>query len=341
MRPDTRNVALVLFLTTSALSLSSCVTDRSRRSDVATASLSGASIDPRSSSSSRREFAVRVERDRIYGIHAREELLADLYFPIATPEQRGAELAADFEDKGKRRPAIIVIHGGGWYKGSRSDMGSIARRLATAGFVVVNISYRLAPAYQFPAQVIDVREAIRWTRREAVRLGVDPERIGLFGYSAGAHLALMAALPTSFAALNGAPDLTTDVHGVESDPYSAQLDGVQAVVAGGAPTNLMEFDSSEIFTKFLGGPKEEKPDVWLRASPITWIRRGAPPMFIYHGKNDWVVPVHQSRMLVDGLRRLDNRVEYHELTLGHVVNFLFDDETVDHAIAFLIEHLND
>jgi acetyl esterase/lipase len=266
---------------------------------------------------------IEVRRDRIYGVHKDGSLLADIYLPKTSKSQT-------------LHPAVITIHGGGWTRGSRHDMASVAMRLAKSGFVAINISYRLAPHHKFPAQVDDVREAVRWTKRESAQLRVDPQRVALFGYSAGAHLALMTALPTGPLAPNS--ELQPEV----SDPDAVDFDSsVQAIVAGGAPVNLYEFESSDLVLDFLGAGREEAPDLWLRASPITHVRRGAPPMFIYHGKNDWVVPVSQSRMLINSLRSMGNHAEYMEVELGHVVTFLFDEDVVKAAIRFLQDRLID
>jgi len=201
---------------------------------------------------------------------------------------------------------------------------------------VVNVTYRFAPKYKFPAQVDDIREAVRWTKRESQQLGVDPQRIALFGYSAGAHLALMTALPL------GPITESPDVEAENPNPDTVDFDSsVQAVVAGGAPVNLFEFESGEMLVDFLGASRDDAPELWLRASPITHVRRGAPPMFIYHGKNDWVVPVNQSRMLASSLSSMGNRVEYMEVQLGHVVTFLFDEQIVQTATRFLREVLMD
>ncbi|GGC01723.1 hypothetical protein GCM10011494_20340 [Novosphingobium endophyticum] len=89
--------------------------------------------------------------------------------------------------------AVILLHGGGWARGHRSATYGYARALAAAGFVAIAAEYRLVGEAAFPAQVDDVRDAVRWVLHNAAELGVDPEKIALQGYSAGGHLALMVA----------------------------------------------------------------------------------------------------------------------------------------------------
>ncbi|MBU3694321.1 MAG: alpha/beta hydrolase, partial [Rhodocyclaceae bacterium] len=140
-----------------------------------------------------------VERDRVYSPPGWPETLrADLYRPQADAP----------------RPAVLLIHGGGWSPPDRrSQMDSIAGRLAARGYVVMNATYRLAPQHQHPAPVEDLREALAWLRAHADELGARADRVATFGYSAGGHLA--ALLGT-----------------LDAPPGQR----VQAVVAGGAPT---------------------------------------------------------------------------------------------------------
>src|SRR5581483_11615346 len=86
-------------------------------------------------------------------------------------------------------PAVVCIHGGGFRAGSRQGYDGLCLRLAQRGYVAVTASYRLAPQFQFPAAVHDVKAAVRWLRANAKKYHIDPERIGVTGGSAGGHLA--------------------------------------------------------------------------------------------------------------------------------------------------------
>jgi acetyl esterase/lipase len=247
----------------------------------------------------------RVERDVVYARRGDVELRADVYVP----------------EGGERFAGVLVVHGGSWQRGKKEDMRRVAERLAENGYTAVSIDYRLAPAYRYPAPLYDCKEAVRWMRRHAARYRIDPRRIGAFGYSAGAHLVALLA--------------TTDAaDGLEGEGDEATPTRIQAAVAGGTPTDLRAFADNRTFESFLGGTAAELPDLYARASPITFAGAGDPPMFFYHGRHDWIVDVSQARAMVDVLRAAGVPVEYHEATLGHAVTFLFDDEQVGLAIAF-------
>src|SRR5262249_26300578 len=127
------------------------------------------------------------------------------------------------------RPAVLVIHGGSWRSGKRSEMAKFARGFANAGYVVYNVDYRLAPEHRFPAQLDDVRAAFAWLHDHAHELAADPDRIAVMGYSAGAHLALLLGLagvgdaprPRAGAAGRSAPDRTPDPRTAPLSEHSA------------------------------------------------------------------------------------------------------------------------
>ena len=268
-----------------------------------------------------------VVRDLIYAERTSVQLKADWHPPNM-----------DGHNAGSNMPACIVIHGGGWFKGDKKDMESISARLAGAGIAALNIKYRLAPEYRFPAPVIDTKDAIRWIKGNSDRLGVDPKRICLIGYSAGAHLALMAGFTQPSDGLDDTTPSGAKIFRFPEGDVMPTLPhelGVKAIAAGGTPVDLTDGSYNKYYEKFFGKPPTEIPQTYKAASPITYVRKGLPPVFLYHGKNDWIVEVEQSRRLVDKLRSVGVDVEYLEVTFGHVATFLFDDKEVGAAINFL------
>ena len=240
-----------------------------------------------------------VERDRVYSPGGWPETLrADLY----RPQMDGA------------RPAVLLIHGGGWAPPDRrSQMDSIAERLAARGYVVMNATYRLAPRHQHPAPIDDLRQALAWLRANAGELGAQADRIAAFGYSAGGHLA----------ALLGALDAGPDAR-------------IQAVVAGGAPTELAKWPNGKLVVRYLGGRPDEVPDRYAAASPIRHVSTDDPPVFLYHGTLDAVVPVDHATDYKAALDRAGVRNElYLQRGRGHVAAFLLDGGAVAAAIDFL------
>jgi acetyl esterase/lipase len=220
-------------------------------------------------------------------------------------------------------PGVLVVHGGSWQRGNKERMRRVAERLARHGYVAVSIDYRLAPANRYPTQLHDCQDAVRWMRRNAAWLHIDPMRIGGFGYSAGAHLVALLATTDPAASLDVASRGT---------PADTRL---QAAVIGAAPTDLRRFRPNWVFNRLLGGPPDQMPDLYAAASPITFVTPDDPPMFLYHGAHDWMVDPSQSQIMVDALRRAHVPVEYYETRGGHFSTFLFDADEVRHALAFL------
>ena len=220
-------------------------------------------------------------------------------------------------------PGVLVVHGGSWTRGDRSRMKRVAERLAGAGYVAVSIDYRLAPAFRFPAQIHDCKEAVRWMRRNASELGIDPARVGGFGYSAGAHLVALLAT-------------TRPEDGLEGESASpAASTRLQAAVLGGLPSDLRAFPPNPTVQRLLGGSRDEVPRLFDLASPIRFVSADDPPLYLYHGRNDWIVNVSHSRSMAKELDRKGVPHELREASFGHAATFLFDGDEMKGAIAFL------
>ncbi len=235
---------------------------------------------------------VRFERDIVYGKAGGEELKLDL----SRLKPAGNGKAAD--QTRKLLPCIVVIHGGGWSGGSKDQHDDITWTLAGRGYVAATIEYRLAPAHQFPAQVEDAKCAVRFLRAHAAEYGIDPKRIGAVGFSAGAHLSMMLGLTRPQDHLEG--------DGGSPDQSSA----VQAVVSFFGPTDLTADDlpviTHGILKNFLGGSVPEKPKEARAASPITYVPAVgslAPPMLLFQGSNDPLVPLTQAYRMIDAMTR--------------------------------------
>jgi acetyl esterase/lipase len=191
-------------------------------------------------------------------------------------------------------PWVLVLHGGGWRAGERAHVRHEIRVLAGQGIAAAAVSYRLFAGDRgsFPAAISDVRCALRHLRREAPRLGLDPDRGALVGYSAGGHLALLAGLARDV------PDLDD---GTCSDGRTSTE--VRGVVAFFPPTDLRRgaLDGTyadRVVDGFLGGPDRAGAEL---ASPLLHVDRDDPPVFLAHGALDRVVPVRQSRALAAAL----------------------------------------
>lgn len=239
-----------------------------------------------------------------------EALFADLYLP------NGLSGPA---------PVVLMVHGGGWERRSRADMDWLAEAVASRGFAVMNIDYRFAPEYRFPAQLHDLQVARQWLNRHAEDHDLDSERVSGFGFSSGAHLvALLATVASSDSELN--------------QPWGGPATGLDAVVAGGTPADLTAFGSGKLLRQFLGADPDEQPELYRQASPVTHVNEQTPPFFLFHGDLDMLVPFEQARRLEQALASAGVYHELYEMHLrGHVTSFLSAGSLVDEAMAFLMK----
>lgn len=208
----------------------------------------------------------------------------------------------------KPAPAVVYIHGGGWQSGDKYP--SPVHSLAQHGFFGVSINYRLSGVATFPAAVEDCKCAIRWLRANATKYNIDPNRIGVWGGSAGGHLALMVACTDETAGLEGNGGW---------EKYSSR---VQAVCSYYGPTDLTHMkDGGDTTgpTQFVGGSLLEKPEAYKLASPITHVTLDDPALLMVHGESDRVVPFTQSLMMKETYLKLGLKVELVKvLNAGHV-----------------------
>jgi acetyl esterase/lipase len=226
-------------------------------------------------------------------------------------------------------PGVLVVHGGAWRMGTRGQLAGVAQQLAEHGFTAVAISYRLAPQDKFPAQIEDCKAAVRWMRSNAERLKIDPERIGGFGYSAGAHLV----------SLLGTTDPSDGLEGlVES--AAAPSTRLQCVAAGGAPCDLRPIPADEPgLSFFLGGCQSECPDQYRLASPAAFVTADDPPMFFFHGERDQLVPLASPEHMRQELAKAGVEAELYIVpNLGHMAASM-DYGAIGRAIVFLADHL--
>ena len=225
---------------------------------------------------------IEVHRDLVYATAADANLMLDLALPKAA--------------KGTL-PVVVFLHGEGWRAGTRQQMNHFIEGMARLGYVGVTPDYRLVPGARFPAQVEDCKAAIRWLRAHAADYGVRPDRIGVVGFSAGGHLAAMLGLTGKLDGLEGAGG------------NAEQSSEVQAVVSFFGPTDFSTRDwpadlEREVIVPFLGGSWADRPDVYRKASPISYVSARAPPFLFLHGSDDKLVPVDQSTRLAAQLDRL-------------------------------------
>jgi acetyl esterase/lipase/type 1 glutamine amidotransferase len=233
---------------------------------------------------------IEVERDVEYGRAGEHLLKLDIYRAKAPPPEL--------------LPAIVMIHGGGWRswpdgKWTKSTDAEIARAFAAKGYWVASVDYRLSDVAPFPAAFLDCKRAVRWVRSHAADLKVDPERIGVWGFSAGGHLALLV----------GCADPGAGIEPGEDGPPASSR--VRAVASWAGLTDLadpsgprkLEGEREELARKFLGGTFQEKPETYRKASPILYAGKDNPPTLLVHGDQDERVPYSHSQAMLERQRQ--------------------------------------
>jgi acetyl esterase/lipase len=256
--------------------------------------------------------AVKIEENVLYATVQGTELRLDIYEPSdpAVPQVR---------------PAVVLIHGGGWIGFDKSTMRGMGQFLARSGFVAFSVDYRLykesatGDQNRWPAQLDDVQRAVRWIRANAGKYGVKPDHIGAFGHSAGAQLA----------ALLGMED-TRD----NSDPALAKYSSkVQAVVDVSGPSDFTtghDADHIKFFTNFLDADYSQHPEVWRAASPAFQVTKQSAPFLIVHGTGDQNVQMAQPQELVDKLQAAGVPVSFVKVDDVHT----FQTPEARHQLAF-------
>lgn len=222
-------------------------------------------------------------------------VLGDLYRPLGA----------------KSAPAVLLIHGGGWTgSDGRWQMAPIAKMLVKRGYVVFNVTYRLAPEWLYPAPVADLKQAVEWMRSHAQEHGMDPHRIAAFGYSAGGYLAALTGFDETLK--------------------------IRAIVAGGAPSDLSLYPGGDLVPQFLGGTRQQIPERFREASPVNHITSKSPPVFIYHGGADTLVPPEHAWEFSAALEK--NGVAHEVFWVphrDHIPAFLLPGHSLEKAVEFL------
>ncbi len=233
-------------------------------------------------------------------------------------------------------PMIVWIHGGTWTEGTKEW---VPRQMLDHGYVVAGITYRFSHEAVFPAQIEDCKTAIRWLRAHATEYHIDPDKIGVWGASAGGHLAALLGTSGDIKKLEG-----TD----ENSEYSSR---VQAVCDFFGPTDFLQMDKhappgarlihdapDSPESLLIGGAIQDNPAKVALANPITYVSKDSPPFLILHGDRDLFVPVHQSRLLYEALKKLGTDATFHIVEgAGHGWNKLTEVDNI--VLKFFDEHL--
>ncbi len=241
-------------------------------------------------------------------------------------------------------PAIIMIHGGAWRHGSKIAMIRHARRVARAGYVVASIDYRLAPKYPWPAQIEDCRYAVRWLKHNARKWNIDADRVGVFGYSAGGHLAALLGTigeeeNPAWNARNPNPPAADEM--AKGEVLLKNISPtVCAVAIGGAPCEFGWLDeNSNVLKYWMGGSRQRFGEKYRLASPLEYVTEGDAPFFIFHGTADRLVPLQSPADFHHALMQRGVASTFRAVNgAGHLATFSKAD-LLNEIIPFFDKHL--
>jgi acetyl esterase/lipase len=197
-----------------------------------------------------------------------------------------------------KRPCVIVVHGGSWSSGDSKQLAEVNSYLAKKGYNVAALNYRLAPKYQTPAPVEDIKMAIDYFRKHAEELHIDTDNFVLLGRSAGAQIALLAAYTLHDKSLKG----VIDFYGPADMVWGYSV-----------PSNPLIMDSRSVMDAYLGGSYSKIPEKYAASSPIEFVDKTSPATLIIHGTNDVLVSDEHSRRLNAKLQQ--NGIKHYWLIL--------------------------
>jgi acetyl esterase/lipase len=247
--------------------------------------------------------------------HDKISVTKDIAYRAGGSKAWRLDLAMPAENGDELRPALVIVHGGGWRSGSKEVdvFQKMMTDYAKKGYVTINVEYRLTGEAPFPACIEDVKCAVRWLRAHAAEHRVDPDRIGAYGHSAGAHLAMMLAMVPKSAGLEG--DGGWDEHS-----------SIVNVAAAGSPPTELGRDTPMAKTEW-----------W----PICYISADHPPLFLIQGGDDRIVRPELTEDFVEKMKAKGAEVEYLKIDgAGHGVAYSERLEATDPAIeAFFAKHL--
>lgn len=262
---------------------------------------------------------VTVHRDVAYVTDGHERQKLDLYVP----------------DTGENVPLIIWVHGGAWRGGDKTHY--VRMEYLKTGYAGASLNYRLSQHAIFPAQIEDMKAAVRWLRANAETYRLDPNRFAAWGSSAGGHLVAMLGT-------------TGDVAEFEVGENLKVSSRVQAVVDYFGPTDFLQMDAQSLpdglvhdapdspESQLVGGPIQEHKDRVASANPITYVSKDDSPILIIHGDQDKLVPYHQSVLLKDALEAAGVPVTFYKVE-GGGHGWFKDPKVPELTKSFLEQHL--
>lgn len=260
---------------------------------------------------------VRVVKDLEYARAGDAALMLDLYVPAMAT----------------RAPVVVWVHGGAWRSGSKDKPPILP--LTAKGFAIASVDYRLSPVAAFPAQIHDIKAAIRYLRATAATQGIAADKMGISGGSAGGHLAALAGVTSGVAELEG-----------ELGNCRDQSSAVQAIVVFYGASNLTTIVAQSTphgvsvrrpaLVRLLGGMPEAKAELARLASPVFHVDQSDPPLLWYHGDQDVQMPINQAHEMVGAYKNVGLKANFEVVYGGaHGGKLFYTIEQMDQVAGFL------
>lgn len=274
----------------------------------------------------------------VSAIHAAELVVPDNVtftreIEFANPDNQHLQVnLAQPKDGAGPFPAVVCIHGGGFRAGKREGYDKLLLTLAQHGYVAITVTYRLAPAYKFPAAVHDCKAAVRWLRANAAKYHVDPTHIGAMGGSAGGHLAQFLGVTAGILQFEGEGNLE-------------QSSAVNCVVNFYGPSDFTKsydksVDAKDVLPLFFGGDLSTRRMEHIIGSPLYWVTPNAAPTLCLHGTADEYVAYEQATWIVDKLKAATVEAELVGFEgAGHGLKGVPPEKTEQLMLAFFDHHL--
>lgn len=229
----------------------------------------------------------------------------------------------------KNYPAVLLIHGGGWLVGSKENERVMAQHLALNGYVGVSVSYRLGFEAPYPAAVIDLKDAVKWLKKNAKKYHIDPNKIAVLGASAGAQLATLIGVTPNSSLYKSDAKISDEVQAI------VNIDGVVSFIHPEAAAESKPGKAS-MAGIWLNGEKDENYKTWKEASPLEYVDANTPPtLFInssiprFHAGRDDMIAILNNFGIYNEVHTIDDSPHsfwlmhpWFETTLNHTVSFL-------------------
>jgi acetyl esterase/lipase len=251
---------------------------------------------------------------------------------FATVGDKSLALDIYLPDGVENPPLLVWVHGGAWRSGSRVEVPPV---FVGGGFAVTSVDYRLSPEAQFPAQIHDIKAAIRFLRANGDKYGFSTDQIAISGSSAGAHLAALVGVTNGHSELEGTvgeyQDASSDVQAIVSYFGASNL---MSILGQSTPHGLSV--RKPALDLFIGGQPDVVTDVARLASPVFHVDAGDPPLLLLHGDQDPQMPINQSHELEGIYKQYGLDVSFDVVHgAAHGGPAFYDGEHLENALVFL------